>query len=67
MLGELAAREESTLSTAFWSCSGGQVVSDLPMLVKVGEAKFLAMGQTKMFFGNRFETEKKLLVAQPIK
>ena len=41
----------------------GKVVSDLPMLVKIGEAKFLAMGQTKKFFGHRFGTEKKLLVA----
>ncbi len=28
----------------------GKVVSDLPMLVKVGEAKFLTLGQTKRFF-----------------
>ena len=39
----------------------GKVVSDLPMLVKVGEAKFLPMGQTKKFFGHRFGMEKKLL------
>jgi DNA helicase HerA-like ATPase len=29
----------------------GKVVSDLPMLVKVGEAQFLTLGQTKKFFG----------------
>jgi len=45
----------------------GKVVSDLPMLVKVGEAKFLPMGQTKKFFGNRMVQEKKLLVAQTLK
>jgi uncharacterized protein len=28
----------------------GKVVSDLPMLVKVGEAQFLTLGQTKKFF-----------------
>jgi uncharacterized protein len=39
----------------------GKVVSDLPMLVKVGEAKFLAMGQTKKFFGHRFRAEKKII------
>jgi uncharacterized protein len=42
----------------------GKVVSDLPMLVKVGEAKFLAMGQTKKFFG-RNNNGKKLLLAAP--
>jgi uncharacterized protein len=45
----------------------GKVVSDLPMLVKVGEAKFLPMGQTKKFFGLKFSQEKKLLVAQTVK
>lgn len=39
----------------------GKVVSDLPMLVKVGEAKFMPLGQTKKFFGHRFN-EKRLLV-----
>jgi DNA helicase HerA-like ATPase len=33
----------------------GKVVSDLPMLVKVGEAKFLTLGQTKKFFSKRNE------------
>jgi hypothetical protein len=42
----------------------GKVVSDLPMLVKVGEAKFLPMGQTKKFFGQRVALQEKLLVAQ---
>lgn len=36
----------------------GKVVSDLPMLVKVGEAKFLPMGQTKKFFSQKFAFEK---------
>jgi uncharacterized protein len=30
----------------------GKVVSDLPMLVKVEEAQFLTLGQTKRFFGS---------------
>jgi len=42
----------------------GKVVSDLPMLVKVGETKFMAMGQTKKFFG-RATNGKKLLLAAP--
>lgn len=40
----------------------GKVVSDLPMLVKVGEAKFLPMGQTKKFF-----TQRQVLVAPKAK
>jgi hypothetical protein len=39
----------------------GKVVSDLPMLVKVGEAKFLAMGQTKKFFGHKYRYERKVV------
>ncbi|MDA4129882.1 MAG: DUF87 domain-containing protein [Thaumarchaeota archaeon] len=39
----------------------GKVVSDLPMLVKVGESRFLAMGQTKKFF-SRHTNGKKILV-----
>jgi hypothetical protein len=39
----------------------GKVVSDLPMLVKVGEARFLAMGQTKKFFGHKQSMEKRLM------
>jgi len=39
----------------------GKVVSDLPMLVKVGESKFMAMGQTKKFFSR--STYGKRLVA----
>lgn len=39
----------------------GKVVSDLPMLVKVGEAKFLAMGQTKKFFSNNHAVERKII------
>jgi uncharacterized protein len=42
----------------------GKVVSDLPMLVKVGESKFMAMGQTKKFF-SRSSNGKKLLLAAP--
>ena len=42
----------------------GKVVSDLPMLVKVGESKFMAMGQTKKFFG-RATNGKKLVLATP--
>ncbi len=42
----------------------GKVVSDLPMLVKVGESKFMAMGQTKKFFG-RSTNGKKLMLAAP--
>ncbi|MGI0092342.1 MAG: ATP-binding protein, partial [Nitrososphaerales archaeon] len=41
----------------------GKVVSDLPMLVKVGEAKFLPLGQTKKFFGHRYNIEKKPILA----
>ena len=40
----------------------GKVVSDLPMLVKVAEARFLTLGQTKRFFGRN--SEKKVLLAQ---
>ncbi|MDH2902087.1 MAG: DUF87 domain-containing protein [archaeon] len=36
----------------------GKVVSDLPMLVKVGEAKFLTLGQTKKFFGKSSSTKR---------
>jgi len=43
----------------------GKVVSDLPMLVKIGEARFLPMGQTKKFFGSKFN-ERKLLLAPTI-
>lgn len=43
----------------------GKVVSDLPMLVKVGEAKFLPMGQTKRFFGRAYN-DKRLVVASPL-
>ena len=39
----------------------GKVVSDLPMLVKVGEAQFLAMGQTKKFFGQKIAIERKII------
>ena len=39
----------------------GKVVSDLPMLVKVGEAKFLAMGETKKFFSNNHAIERKII------
>jgi uncharacterized protein len=42
----------------------GKVVSDLPMLVKVGEAKFKPMGQTKKFFAQRLN-EKRLIVPIP--
>jgi uncharacterized protein len=42
----------------------GKVVSDMPMLVKVGEAKFMPLGQTKKFFGHNW-TEKKILVTVP--
>jgi uncharacterized protein len=42
----------------------GKVVSDLPMLVKVAESRFLAMGQTKKFF-NRSLNGKKLIMAAP--
>ena len=38
----------------------GKVVSDLPMLVKVGESKFMAMGQTKKFF-SRSSNGKRLV------
>lgn len=38
----------------------GKVVSDLPMLVKIGEAKFLPMGQTKKFFGQTHNGNKLL-------
>ncbi len=39
----------------------GKIVSDLPMLVKVGETKFLTLGQTKKFFG-RAQNGKRLLM-----
>lgn len=47
----------------------GKVVSDLPMLVKVGEAQFLTLGQTKKFFGRKsnnvkLESSPKLVLAQ---
>jgi uncharacterized protein len=42
----------------------GKVVSDLPMLVKVGESKFMAMGQTKKFF-SRSTNGKRLLLPIP--
>jgi DNA helicase HerA-like ATPase len=38
----------------------GKVVSDLPMLVKVGEAQFLTLGQTKRFF-DKGSISRKLL------
>lgn len=41
----------------------GKVVSDLPMLVKVGEAKFLTLGQTKKFFGRGANGRK--IIIQP--
>jgi DNA helicase HerA-like ATPase len=44
----------------------GKVVSDLPMLVRVGETKFLTLGQTKKFFGrtpNGYDTRPKILVS----
>ena len=41
----------------------GKVVSDLPMLVKVGETRFLPLGQTKKFFSHRL-AEKRLLIAK---
>ncbi|MDG6999494.1 MAG: ATP-binding protein [Nitrososphaerota archaeon] len=36
----------------------GKVVSDLPMLVKVGETRFMPMGQTKKFFAQKQTIEK---------
>lgn len=42
----------------------GKVVSDLPMLVKVGETKFLPLGQTKKFF-DHVHNQKKVLIASP--
>jgi uncharacterized protein len=42
----------------------GKVVSDLPMLVKVGETRFKPLGQTKKFFAQKFN-EKRLLAAIP--
>lgn len=39
----------------------GKVVSDLPMLVKISETKFMPLGQTKKFFGHKF-VEKKILI-----
>ena len=42
----------------------GRVVSDFPMLVKVGESRFMSMGQTKRFFG-RQTNGKKVLLATP--
>jgi hypothetical protein len=42
----------------------GKVVADLPMLVKVGESRFMAMGQTKKFFG-RHSNGKKIILATP--
>lgn len=41
----------------------GKVVSDLPMLIKVGEAKFLTLGQTKRFFTKQV-SELKVLNAK---
>jgi uncharacterized protein len=41
----------------------GKVVSDLPMLVRVGEAKFLTLGQTKKFFGRNSERKRILLTS----
>jgi DNA helicase HerA-like ATPase len=44
----------------------GKIVSDLPMLVKVGETKFLTLGQTKKFFGRNSHGSngrQKILVA----
>jgi DNA helicase HerA-like ATPase len=43
----------------------GKVVSDLPMLVKVSEAKFLTLGQTKKFFGRSQSNDhhRKILIA----
>lgn len=41
----------------------GKVVSDLPMLVRVGEAKFLTLGQTKKFFGRNGDRKKIIVTA----
>ncbi|MDG6997117.1 MAG: ATP-binding protein [Nitrososphaerota archaeon] len=41
----------------------GKVVSDLPMLVKVGEARFMPLGQTKKFFGHKFNERRMLVTA----
>jgi uncharacterized protein len=36
----------------------GKVVSDLPMLIKVSETRFLTLGQTKRFFGRNINSNK---------
>ena len=41
----------------------GKVVADLPMLVKVGETKFMTLGQTKKFFSRN--GSRKTLAAAP--
>jgi DNA helicase HerA-like ATPase len=41
----------------------GKVVSDLPMLVRIGEAKFLTLGQTKKFFGRNTDRKRIVLTA----
>ena len=38
----------------------GKVVADLPMLIKVGETKFMTLGQTKKFF-NRNGAERRVV------
>ncbi|MHB8567811.1 MAG: ATP-binding protein [Nitrososphaerales archaeon] len=43
----------------------GKVVADLPMLVKVGETKFLTLGQTKKFF-NRNGFDKKIILSPSV-
>lgn len=42
----------------------GKVVSDLPMLIKVGEARFLTLGQTKKFFGRNTNGDGNVKKAQ---
>ncbi|HZW56154.1 MAG TPA: DUF87 domain-containing protein [Nitrososphaerales archaeon] len=42
----------------------GKVVADLPMLVKVGETKFMTLGQTKRFF-NRNGSDRKVALIAP--
>jgi uncharacterized protein len=41
----------------------GKVVSDLPLLVRVGETKFMTLGQTKRFFARNGERSKMVLAA----
>jgi DNA helicase HerA-like ATPase len=45
----------------------GKVVSDLPMLVKVGEAQFLTLGQTKKFFGRNSASKRLQRTAELIR